>query len=134
MREKKFRGLTKEGKRVYGWYAAVKGKRFIIPTDAPITDDEAFLRSWNEVLPGTVGQGTGFKDKNDKNEIYQGDKVLCADNTHGSIVWKGSGWYLEKLSKAHLAKSNIPTWKQYIQLDYCHKTIEVIGVRGKNNE
>lgn len=64
MREIKFRGQRREdGKWVYGYVDATMYK------DVVVIHSEA---STHAVVPETVGQYTGLKDRNNK-EIYEGD-------------------------------------------------------------
>lgn len=73
MREIKFRGLTSDGKWVYGDLEAHRhDNKVIIHT---YREDDYYR--YYEVKPETVGEFTGLKDKNGT-EIYEGD-VLSYD-------------------------------------------------------
>ena len=89
-----YRGLTKDGKLVKGWYARQNegeiANHYIFEIDTFLT---------YEVIPETVGQSTGLKDKDGKEGYYQDiskDKdgdiyVIAWDRKRGIYYLRGIG-------------------------------------------
>ena len=88
MRDYKFRGMTKEGKWVYGYYVVEGYKK---PKPHFIVEPGG---QWHIVLPETVGQFTGLHDDKrtkeypEGQEIYEGDIIQNIEHKNlWIIVW-----------------------------------------------
>lgn len=81
---KPYRGLTKDGKMVYGYYI-VLGSHHLIADETTDWDSAGEagvieIEGLIEVIPESISQQVGKQDDNGK-EIYEGDEV------QGSGVW-----------------------------------------------
>ena len=123
-REIIFRGKTKQGEWLYGYYM-YNGKHLIVDTT------KGALGFGKEVIPETIGQFTGLTDKNGK-KIFEGDIV------QGTIV---SAWaknlikceiiyYKDGFISAHRTKNG----GFYAHKVKFAKDIEVIGNIHDNKE
>ena len=104
-----FRALTKDGKMVYGWYVEQLGKSYIFEADW-ITEKQSLLGAAIEVVPASVAQQVGLKDKN-KKEGYENDKVSFGSTRPVYLIkWSicNAGFYLESIDeqKEHLGIAN----------------------------
>ena len=90
-----FRGLTKDARQVYGYPFPVKDRVFMILDDADSHLESAYedgqIEDFIEVIPETVAQQVGLKDKKGKDvykiDVIKGIHKTTKEEITGEVVW-----------------------------------------------
>lgn len=131
-----YRGKTKEGKWVYGWYAEEPedGAVILVNSEEPVHDCKHCLIEVS-VIPETVGQSIDVKDIN-KKEMYF-DDIIVWNKRKYIIVWNKTclGVYLEHL-ESYLARQKDHKKGKFIESLLYGRAVycEVIGNKTDNPE
>jgi len=126
MRINKYRGKRIDNNEwVYGYYVATKDSHYICYENQ--YNDDLFLSPKNimiEVVPETIGQFIGWKDKDGKGkEMFEGDIFKDWLGQLSIIAWKDFRWAFETI--------NEPSFKYRANF---HNIGEVIGNKYDNIE
>lgn len=135
MREHKFKGKRVDnGEWVYGWLVCSVSRAWIkdVGDKTSLRSVSSSFADWRcvEVIPETVGQFTGLRDKNGK-EIYEGDIVVKSAFRKGTkfiIKFINGAFKLCDIRKYEDGK----TFEQHF--DQCHDDLIVIGNIHSNPE
>lgn len=105
----KFRGKTVKGLWVHGYVSIVSNSSVGVPPGTYISNSSGMPFAF-EVIPESVGQSTGLKDKNDV-AVYKDDIVRCSSgcphrvirvDEYGGTYFGGMpAWYLSGLNEGY---------------------------------
>jgi len=93
------RGQTKDGKWVKGWYFELEDIHYIMPDTAStfttkIMTEHFVIEGFIEVIPESVGQDTGLKDKKRTEEFPEGQPIFGSlEGTKGGDIVMASSIY-----------------------------------------
>ena len=125
IREIIFRGKRIDNyEQCEGFFARYRNRTYIIEMVNEL------VVNWHEVIPETVGQYTGLKDKNGK-RIFEGDIIRCGGKVVGVVNYHDCCFCVRFIMKDHANRSN-PAM-DIIENEYPND-IEVIGNIHDNKE
>ena len=114
MQMRNYRGLTKDGKWVYGWYVEQLNKSYIFEEEW-IEEKHSILGAAIEIIPETVGQQTGLKDKNGKEiDWWEGDvfEVKGRSTLFKIIIEQGCFWLRNPDTKERFLCYQVAKWAE----------------------